>query len=90
MRDRLHAHIPRLLVDTRRAVLTHPARRILNLIGERGRHQQLRQQRIGVQRNRADEIIELIVGEALDVEHLATRRHDHLCRDRREGGSRGE
>ena len=38
MRDRLHAHIPRLLVDARRAVLTHPARRILDLIGKRGRH----------------------------------------------------
>ena len=88
MRDRFHAHIPRLLVDAGGAVLPHPARRVLHLIGEGGRHQHLRQQRIGIERDRTNQIVELIVGETFDVEHLVSWRYDHLCRERREGGRR--
>ncbi len=87
MRHRFYAHIPRLLVDAVRAVLAHPTRRVFHLIGKRGRHQHLRQQRIRIQRNRTNQIVELILGEALHIEHLVSRRPDDLCRKRRERGN---
>ena len=59
MGDRFYAHIPGLIVDGSRTVLTDPLCRVRDLIGKGGGHQYLRQQRVRVQGNRTNQIVEL-------------------------------
>ncbi len=95
---RLHAHIPRLVIDAVGAVGPHMTRRLLDLIGEGGRHQHLRQQRVRVQRDRTDEVVELFARKAVllafgAVPGPAVLRHGRRGRrhcDHRDGGVQRE
>ena len=82
--DRLDAHIPRLVVDAIRPVAAHVARRIHQLLREGGGNQHLCQQGIGVERDRADEIVELIREVLVQLVRVLGRRAA-LLRVRRRG-----
>ena len=65
MRHGPDADIPTLLVYAIRAIAANVPRRFLHLVGKRGRNENLRQQGIRVQRDRRQQIVELIGRERL-------------------------
>ena len=67
VRHRLHADIPRLVVDVGRAVGADEPRGFLDLVREGRGHQHLSQQRVWIERNRADEVVELVRGVPLEI-----------------------
>ena len=61
MGHRLDAHVPGLVVDARRpAVLPHVARRLVDLIHEGRRGQYLGDERIGVKRDRRQQVVQFL------------------------------
>src|SRR5579859_4903246 len=58
--DGLDADVPRLIVNVLLAIGTHPAVRIVDLIDEGCGGQDLREQRLGVQRDGSQEVVELV------------------------------
>ena len=59
MRDRLDAHVPRLIVDPPRAARAYELRCLRDLVRERGGQQDLREQRVRVERDRRQEPFQL-------------------------------
>jgi hypothetical protein len=61
MRDRFNADIPRLVVDAVGIVVAaHPAGRVLHLIDVGRGDENLREDRIGIERDRREKVLELI------------------------------
>ena len=58
--DRLHAHVPGLIVDADRAVGRHIAGGELHLVRIRRRDQQLRQDRVRIERDGREEVVEFL------------------------------
>ena len=79
VRDRLHAHVPRLVVDAVGAVGAHVSRGLLDLVGEGRCDQHLRQQRVRVQRDRSHEVVQFLGRETFAVVQLVLRDLAFLC-----------
>ncbi len=60
VRDRTHAQVPRLFVETARAVGAHVAVGERDLIGIRRRDQELREDRVRIERDRREQVVELL------------------------------